>query len=416
MRPLLYLDTARLGQTLPAARDAQIDFVRLTAEEPSTLYFEEFLQHGYKVWPEYYQSRFPALKTWSGVRGLKQSLRQLTGAPDYWNVLLASRSLSLVQLAARSMFQVSRNVLTTDLSWPTYLDAVTRQALASGGHVTTVPLRDAIFREGWTADDVASFLARAYADNHCDGLFLPSVDHLGIRVPIRAIVERIRQTSEIQFVLVDAAQAFCHVPIDDFLTVADFVVTGCHKWMRAGQPMGIGLFGQAGTRQLMTDTLRESCGNGCDLDPLLVFTEQIDGGQLNGHSETVNLAPLFSSSAAALEQDWHRCQFSANGAGSALADVVAGVTSMDLPLELSHWVPTQPHGTLRSRITLFANQENTRSSTAAAEARREWLSHGCVVTTYDNGWVRVSPPPEIQSTSAAPRHSLDTRRSIAVVH
>ena len=132
---------------LPAARDAQIDFVRLTAEEPSTLYFEEFLKHGYDAWPDSYQNRFPDLKPWAGVRGLKQSLRQLAGAPDDWNVLLASRSLSLVQLAARSMFQVCRHVLTTDLSWPTYQDAVTRQALASGGHVTTVPLRDAIFQK-----------------------------------------------------------------------------------------------------------------------------------------------------------------------------------------------------------------------------------------------------------------------------
>jgi len=147
LRPLLYLDTARLGQTLPAARDAQIDFVRLTAEEPSTLYFEEFLKHGYEVWPDSYQNRFRDLKPWSGVRGLKKSLRQLAGAPDDWNVLLASRSLSLVQLAARSMFQVCCNVLTTDLSWPTYQDAVTRQAFASGGRVTTVPLRDAIFHE-----------------------------------------------------------------------------------------------------------------------------------------------------------------------------------------------------------------------------------------------------------------------------
>ena len=196
MRPLLYLDTARLGQTLPAARDAQIDFVRLTAEEPSTLYFEEFLKHGYDAWPDSYQDRFPDLKPWTGVRGLKKSLRQLTGAPDDWNVLLASRSLSLVQLAARSMFQVCRNVLTTDLSWPTYQGAVLKQALASGGHVTTVPLRDAIFHKGWTAGDVTSFLARAYADNHCDGLFLPAVDHLGIRVPIRAIVERIRQSRD----------------------------------------------------------------------------------------------------------------------------------------------------------------------------------------------------------------------------
>ena len=413
MRPLLYLDTARLGQTLPAARDAQIDFVRLTAEEPSTLYFEEFLKHGYNAWPNCYQSRFSALDTWGGVRALKQSLHQLAGAPEDSNVLLASRSLSLVQLAARSMFQTCRHVMTTDLSWPTYQDAVSRQALAAGAQITTAPLRDAIFRERWTVADVASFLARLCAENGCDGLFLPAVDHLGVRIPVRAIVEQIRNTSHLQFVLVDAAQAFCQVPIDDSLSVADFVVTGCHKWMRAGQPMGVGFFGRNGTQQILRETLQENYGNGCDLDPLLIFTEQLDGGQINGHSETVNLAPLFSASAAAAEQLEHRSQCSANAYGSSLFDDPARFRTLDLPPELSHWIPIHPHETMRSRITLFANQEAVRTANSAEEARREWLDHGFVVTAYDNGWVRVSPPQEIAMTSLVPIHTLNVPRSLA---
>ena len=120
MPPLLYLDTARLGQMTPAAKDAQLDFVRLTAEEPSSLYFEEFLRSGYSGWPEFYQRRFPGLRTWHGVSGLKQSIRQIAGAPDHWRVLLASRSLSLVRLATGSLFRACRNVLATDLGWSTY--------------------------------------------------------------------------------------------------------------------------------------------------------------------------------------------------------------------------------------------------------------------------------------------------------
>ena len=410
MAPLLYLDTARLGQTLPAARDAQIDFVRLTAEEPSTLYFEEFLKHGYDAWPDSYQDRFPDLKPWTRVGGLKQSLRQLAGAPYEWNVLLASRSLSLVQLAARSMFQVCRNVLTTDLSWPTYQDAVTRQAFASGGRVTTVPLRNAIFHLRWTADDVTSFLARAYADNHCDGLFLPAVDHLGIRVPIRAIVERIRRISQLQFVLIDAAQAFCHVPIDESVAVADFVVTGCHKWMRAGQPMGIGLFGQHHSRPLITNTLHKLSHTGSDLDPLLQFTEQIAGSVLNGHSETVNLSPLFSCSAAG-KTHTENVPFFEAGEHKSHSNCILGV-----PVELDHWHPVQPHQTLRSRITLFANMSSFAGPDPtphlAEHARREWLSHGRVVTAYANGWVRVSPPQELKLPSILAAKSTATKRVV----
>ena len=386
MRPLLYLDTARLGQTLPAARDAQIDFVRLTAEEPSTLYFEEFLKHGYNAWPDSYQNRFPDLKPWTGVRGLKQSLRRLAGAPNDWNVLFASRSLSLVQLAARSMFQVCRNVLSTDLSWPTYQDTVSKQTLASGGQVTTVPLRDAIFHEGWTADDVTSFLATAFVENRCDGLFLPAVDHLGIRVPIRAIVERIRQTRKIQFVFIDAAQAFCHVSLDDSISVADFIVFGSHKWMRAGQPMGIGLPGNHAAQQLISKTLQSISNTGSDLDPLLQFSEQLDGGSLNGHSETVNLTPLFSCSAAAVVHIEH-AQINEATLDDHLDSAIRGI-----PTSLSHWSPVLPHDTLRSGISLYARRTSTSQTISVEHTRREWLSHGCVVTAYPNGWVRVSPP------------------------
>ena len=401
MRPLLYLDTARLGQTLPAARDAQIDFVRLTAEEPSTLYFEEFLKHGYDTWPDSYQNRFPDLKPWAGVRGLKQSLRQLAGAPNNWNVLLASRSLSLVQLAARSMFQACRHVLTTDLSWPTYQDAVSRQALASGSQITAVALRDAIFRESWTADDVVSFLARAYVENQCDGLFLPAVDHLGIRVPIRAIVERIRQTSQLQFVLADAAQAFCHVSLDDSISVADFTVFGSHKWMRAGQPMGIGLFGNHATQQLISKTLHCISNTGSDLDPLLQFTEQLDGGSLNGHSETVNLTPLFSCTAAAAVHI-ENAQINAATQNDELDSAIRGI-----PTSLSHWSPVPSHHTLRSAISLYARRKSTNQAISVEQARREWLTHGCVVTAYGNGWVRASPPVSVPEVISKNSHTAD---------
>lgn len=90
MAPLLYLDTARLGQMTPAAKDAQLDVVRLSAEEPSSLYFEQFLRDGFSAWPTFYQERFPGLRTWTGVSGLKESIRRLVKAQDDWQVLLAS--------------------------------------------------------------------------------------------------------------------------------------------------------------------------------------------------------------------------------------------------------------------------------------------------------------------------------------
>ena len=227
------------------------------------------------------------------------------------------------------------------------------------------------------------------------------MDHLGIRVPIRAIVERIRQTSPNQFVLIDAAQAFCHVPIDESVAVADFVVTGCHKWMRAGQPMGIGLFGQHHSRPLITDTLHKLSNTGSDLDPLLQFTEQIAGSVLNGHSETVNLSPLFSCNAAAV------CHRENNAACEVTRHEHWDSRIHHIPDSLSHWVPVLTHRTLRSRISLFTTTEPKIRTNPVEHARREWLKHGCVVTAYDNGLVRVSPPISSPAAITENRHIAD---------
>ena len=396
MRPLLYLDTARLGQTLPAARDAQIDFVRLTAEEPSSLYFEEFLRNGYGAWPGWYQNRFPGLRTWTGVCGLKQSLRHQAGAPDDWTVLLASRSLFLVHLAARSMFSLCRNVLSTDLSWPTYQDVVTQQASTSGRRMTTVALRNAIFHHGWSVDDVATYVGQSFVENHCDGLFLPAVDHLGIRVPVRAIVERIQRTREIKFCFIDAAQAFCHVPLEESLECADFLVTGSHKWMRSGQPLGIGLFGKKSSRHLIRSTLCQIARTSTERDPLLQFTEQLDGGSLDGHSETVGLLPLFACAGGAAEQT----RFAGNSSQAELDDVLSSLNC--IPPSLADWQPVILHRDLCSKVLLFTNHlprhqcERRESETV----RKTWLAAGCIVTACMNGRVRVSAPVSVRSNAS----------------
>lgn len=218
---------------LPAARDAQIDFIRLAGEEPSSLYFEEFLRGGFQAWPQEYRERFPALAAWLGVDGLKYSLRELAGAPDDWRVLLASRSLPLLQLGANCLYRVCRNVLTTDLNWPAYQRAVVAKAIRTDNRVSETAIRDLILYDGWNADDVADHLADEFIRRGCDGLFLPAVDHLGIRLPIRQIVQRINKLAELRFCLIDAAQAFCHVPLDEAFAHADFVVAGSHKWMGA---------------------------------------------------------------------------------------------------------------------------------------------------------------------------------------
>lgn len=368
----------------PAAKDAQLDFVRLSAEEPSSLYFEEFLRGGFEAWPSSYQERFPRLRTWTGVAGLKHSIRELDGAPDDWQVLLASRSLSLVQFASSCMFRVCRNVLATDLSWPTYEQAIEAKARRTGNRITTVPLRDDILYRGWTVDDVATYLNDAFSEHQCDGLFLAAVDHLGIRLPIRDIVEQIQQRAELRFCFIDAAQAFCHFALDDCLEFADFIVAGSHKWMGAYLPTGIGLFGQRRTREMIERRLRRlgrAHGSG---DSLLRFTEQLDTGDLDGHSETANLTPLFAGAGAVSDQ---LKMFDRNEIeGSSLVDQAL----KQIPRPTDDWQPRQPHESFRSRIVLFEIWNGKQRSLSPDAVRQSWLDSGCIVTGYQDGRARIS--------------------------
>lgn len=386
LAPLQYLDTARLGRMTPAARDAQLDFVRLSTEEPSSLYFEQFLRDGFSAWPASYQNLFPGLRSWTGVAGLKQSLRQLMQAPRDWQVLLANRSLTLIDLAANSLFRTCRNVLTTDLSWPTYQQAIEYQAAHTHNRITSISLRDGILRERWSAGDIVTSITHAYARHRCDGLFLPAVDHLGVRLPIAEIVEWIRRSHELRFCLVDAAQAFCHVPLGDCLVHADFVVAGGHKWMGAGLPIGIGLFGQSRSRETIEHRLSELGRRQALADPLLQFSEQLATGILNGHSETANLTSLFACAGAAADRLMVP-PFQANGEPLSVDELLSTLRTPS-----PDWHPLLPVEELRTRILLLESSNPAIRRQSNDAIRRTWLDAGSVITAYRDALVRVSLP------------------------
>jgi selenocysteine lyase/cysteine desulfurase len=292
-----------------------------------------------------------------------------------------------VHLASSCMLCVCKNILATDLSWPTYQRAVETKASASGNRVTTVQIRDEILDAKWTVEDVASYLAHAYAQHQCDGLFLPAVDHLGIRMPIRRIVERIRQQGELRFCLVDAAQAFCHVPLGNLMEFADFIVAGSHKWMGAYLPAGIGLFGQATSREMIQRRLSFLCETRAIDDPLLHFTEQLDGGTLDGHSETANLAGLFAEQGAAADALAH-------GSESDLLQVAATREQLARLAEAFGWHPVEPREDFRSAILLLDSPQAAAQSDPD-ELRRVMLEANVVVSSYQGGRLRVSLPKTI---------------------
>src|SRR5690606_28653308 len=106
-----------------------------------------------------------------------------------------------------------RNVLITDLTWPSYARILRVVADRTGCRVSCLPLRRQIFADHMTATDITTSVREAYQSLGCDGLFLPLVDNLGIHFPVKECIHAIRENSRIRFVAVDGAQALGHVPV-----------------------------------------------------------------------------------------------------------------------------------------------------------------------------------------------------------
>ncbi|MBX9623411.1 MAG: aminotransferase class V-fold PLP-dependent enzyme, partial [Gemmataceae bacterium] len=299
MSDLLYLDTARLGRISPGAARAQADALRLAADEGGSAYFDRFLRSGLDVLPPGFRDRYPGLTSWAGVGELKQSLRRLAGHRPDLPVLLAARSAALMGFAARLLARLCRNVLTTDLGWPPYHDRLVATARRSGRTVTTLAVRDDALAGRATADEVVDRACRAYADNGCDGLFLTAVGHLGVRFPVERVVRAIESRNRVWFVVVDGAQELGHTGADLAGGFCDLYLAGCHKWVRAHHPLGVGFYGRARSRGVVDGVLARMVAAGDLDDPLLGLSARLEADAPAGGTETANLLPLFAARGAA---------------------------------------------------------------------------------------------------------------------
>jgi hypothetical protein len=385
----------------PSSLAAHLDFGRLVAEEPFSLYGEQLLLGGFSAWPASYRRRFPGLRTWQGVVALKSALRRLLGAPADWPLLLASRSAVLMQLAARAMFRRCRRVLTTDLSWPAYQDIVDEEARSTGSAVLRVHVRATILRHGISTCELSDMMAAAFAAGGCDGLFLPAVDHLGIRVPVAEIVDRTSRGNELRFVAIDAAQAFCHVPLDDIVPKCDIVIAGCHKWLQAYHPLGLACFGREGTRSEIHALLDRDGDRSLVADPLSHFVAQLDRGRLARYSETVPLLPLFTAAAAVTDHN--------DGPAHLDQSMVCIMTNADRLIRVAlhaGWQPLLPANAMRSGVLLLRPQSSDQRRSLPDDLRHRLCRSGLLVTTYHGGLIRISPP----------RRPIGTRDAALVGH
>lgn len=364
----------------PRACRAAIEFARFAGEHGSTLYADEFLRYGHQALPGTLQSTYSGLDDWHGPNVLRDRLRNLAGAHPQRDVVFASRSASLMKFAARLLFRQCRNVLTTDLSWPSYERLLNLELAKTGNRVHKIAILDDLLQRGCTMDEFMDRLVSQYVANKCDGLFLPLVDNRGLRLPVAEIVNQIRLRSELRCCVVDGAQAFRHVPLDLELDYCDFLIAGCHKWLCAHMPMGLGFIGRQPSSRVVADSLARWSRDGFLDDPLLSFSQELLTGEADLFGETAPVLPMLTANAAATD---------------ATSDPVSGdqADCRDAVLQCltdTNWQFHSPTHAFQSRILLLRDSSGNQRS--PLELRQHFLRHGIAVTAYDGGVVRLALP------------------------
>jgi aspartate aminotransferase-like enzyme len=388
-----YLDAARMGLMTPSTRLALQDFVRYVGENGCTLYFEKFLKDGCRALPLAEQDQYSGLRSWSGVRELRESLAKLVGTAANTPLLLAARTTKLVELAAKVLFRSCRRVLLTDLTWPSYRRIFQRYARRFGKEIVSVAIRSAILKRRAHADDISSWVANAFRSHRCDGMLLPDVSHDGIHLPWQFVAKRIKEQASSAMIVVDGGQALGQVPIDLTACPCDYYVAGCHKWMGTHLPLGIAVCPRPNTAPRFEQA-------SCRLDdPLLRFLARMESKRINRFSETVNLACLFPSRAAINDL---------GPVDRSLAIRRQNAERIIASLDNS-WEPLLPHSSMRAgtvlvRSTTFSVQEFNPDS-----LRRQFLLKGVSLTAYANGLLRLAMP-------ACPWNSTEIAELATVFH
>lgn len=383
----LYLDTARIGRMCPEAHAANNAFARLAGEEGCSPYFEHFLRFGFSSLPPSLSRQYAGLSFWAGVTAFKRDLKTVLAVDRSRQVFIANRSAQLVRLAAQLLCLRSNSILVTDMEWPAYMVVLEEECQRTGRTLVTVPIREAVFREAITKDELVSRIAACYQQHGCGGLFLSAVTYQGLRLPILEILERIGPANRPRFIVVDGAQAFNHVPLRGVAASCDLLLTGCHKWLRAYHPLGLAFCCRSKTEGFIQAVCREMVLRGDLDDPLLSFATQLEGETLERFSETVNLVPMFTAAAAV------RTMLRSDRAKQTELD--AQIDNAEKVVERSistGWHPLRAMPAMQSGILLMeANDRRTRVA-PIDRLRERFRTNGTALTAYDGGLVRASLP------------------------
>ena len=374
----LYLDTARLGPMSPTALRLHTEFVRLAAEEPCSLYCEEFLKHGIRPGLDFGE-RYPELQLWHGISDLKQKISDefTAGAVPSSQVLLTSRTGQLMRMSADMLTHRCQRILVTDLIWPPYLRVLRNAAATKACKVTLISIRERMFNGDLSQRKLLDLLVNRFEQCKCDGLFLPLVDHCGARLPVEPLYDLLHRSEQLRCSVLDASQSFGHINLPESTARADFVFGGGHKWVGSYLPLGIGLVGNAETAA----ELRKPDRHGSWNDALLRLLESSSASSMKDPRETVNMTPLLACRGAL--EDVRRRSCDQQNLNRRIAE----------QLLIQHgWRTLLPDSSFQTGILLAQAGSAADKTADPAAIRRRFMQAGLAVTTYAGGLVRFSIP------------------------
>ena len=200
------------------------------------------------------------------------------------------------------------------------------------------------------------------------------------------LLEELQFSRKLRFVVIDGAQALGHVEPRFRSVPCDLYLAGCHKWLSAGQPLGLGFCSRASSRGYLRAALGEMIASGAVDDPLLLFDRQFEVGAGEPFGETADLTSLFSAAAAVdaarsvLDQSDAPGQRLANAEIARAAAVGTGWRAL----------PVDPP--LRSGIVLLEAEGDRARAASPGHTRDEFQRERIALTAYSGGRVRLSTP------------------------
>lgn len=382
MSEVFYLDTARLGQISPSAKRALKGALEFNKAYGASAYFDDFLFGGVEAVRN--TSDFDGLNLWEGVGQFKTGIKRHLFGCEIGELVFANRTACFMSLAAKMLFARCRNILVTDLTWDSYQQILGNSRPNESCQITEIKIRDLIFKQGFTPEEITRLILRAYSENECDGLFLPAVCNHGIRLPIDSIIRRVREHAKLRFSVVDAAQAINHIDLSSAHTMVDFIFGGTHKWLRSYEPMAIAYFGLPSSRHFVSETMTRELNENPLADPLT----RLSHASASRVEETVNLCPLFAAAGALKDANDKCLSLDVTGVRS----VVKSVASQ------AGWDCYAVDCKFQSRILLL-RLPGCRI-TECGVFRTRLFRLGVAATEYPGGICRISLPASISDAQA----------------